>query len=104
MALSFAGREYYEMTDAYARYGDSVRSRFDMYQFQVERDRPGDWFGFSAGRMVSRYVSGLGTFDGGQFFLRQGAFTSGVMIGKGIEGRALGTGGNEVVTAKEFAN
>ncbi len=99
MALSFSGREYYELTGAYARYGDSVRSRFDLYQFQLERDRPGDWFGFSAGRMVSQYVSGLGTFDGGQVFLRQGAFTSGVLIGKGIQGRALGIGGDDTKEA-----
>jgi hypothetical protein len=99
MVLSFSGREYYDFSDSYARYGDSVRSRFDLYQLQLERDRPGDWFGFSAGRMVSRYVSGLGIFDGGQAFLRQGAFTSGVLVGKGIQGRALGVGGDDTKTA-----
>jgi hypothetical protein len=99
MTFSLYGREYSELTDAYARYGDSVRSRFDIYQFQLERDRREDWYGFSAGRMVSRYVSGLGTFDGGQVFLRQGAFTTGVLAGKGVRGRALGTGGDETKTA-----
>jgi hypothetical protein len=99
MVLSFSGREYYDLGDSYARYGDSVRSRFDLYQLQLEHDRPGDWYGFSAGRMVSRYVSGLGTFDGGQVFLRQGSFTSGLLIGKGIQGRALGIGGDDTKTA-----
>jgi hypothetical protein len=98
-ALTFNAREYYDMSGTYMRYGDPIRSRFDMYLFRLERDRPDDWFGFSAGRIVSRYVSGLGTFDGGQILLRQGAFTSGVLIGKGIQGRALGLGGTETKAA-----
>jgi hypothetical protein len=98
-ALTFNAREYYDMSGTYMRYGDSVRSRFDMYLFRLERDRPDDWFGFSAGRIVSRYVSGLGTFDGGQVLLRQGPFTAGVLIGKGIQGRALGLGGKETKAA-----
>jgi hypothetical protein len=99
MTLTFNAREYYDLSGAYARYGDSVRSRFDMYQFRLERNQPGDWIGFSAGRIASQYVSGFGTVDGGQVFLRQGAFTTGALVGKGIQGRALGIGGNETKAA-----
>jgi len=99
MMLTFNAREYYDMSEAYARYGDSVRSRFDVYSLRLERDHPDDWFGFSAGRIASRYVSGLGTFDGGQIFIRQGAFTTGVLLGRGIQGRALGLGGDETNAA-----
>ena len=72
MSLSLYGREYYDIGGPYLRYGDSAHSRLDVSELSLGFDRQTAAVGFSAGRFISRYVTGIGVLDGGEVFLRQG--------------------------------
>ncbi len=95
MSLSLYGREYYDIGGPYLRYGDSTHSRLDVSELSLGFDRQTAAVGFSAGRFISRYVTGIGALDGGEVFLRQGRFTAGVLAGAGVQSRVLGTGGDQ---------
>jgi hypothetical protein len=95
MSLSLYGHEYYEIGGAYLRYGDSTRSRFDLSELSIGLDRPAGTFGFSAGRFISRYVTGVGALDGGELFVRLGHFTAGAIAGAGVHSRVMGIGRNQ---------
>jgi hypothetical protein len=95
MTLSLYGREYYDAGGPYLRYGDSTHSRFDLSELSLGLDRQMSAFGFSAGRFISRYVTGVGALDGGELFLRQGQFTAGALAGTGVQSRVMGIGGNQ---------
>jgi hypothetical protein len=95
MTLSLHGRESYDAGGPYLRYGDSTHSRFDLSELSLGLDRQMSAFGFSAGRFISRYVTGVGALDGGELFLRQGQFTAGALAGTGVQSRVMGIGGNQ---------
>ncbi len=95
MSLSLYGREYYDIGGPYLRYGDSTHSRFDLSELSLGFDRESSAFGFSAGRFISRYVTGVGALDGGELLVRQGHFTAGAIAGTGIRSRLTGIGGNQ---------
>jgi hypothetical protein len=95
MSLSLYGREYYDAGGPYLRYGDSTRSRLDVSELSLGLDRQTFPLGFSTGRFISRYVTGVGALDGGELFVRQGRFTAGALAGTGVESRVMGIGGNQ---------
>jgi len=53
-------------------------------------DDPRAWYGYSVGRVTSRFVGGLGSFDGGQFFIHQGIVAAGFLIGSQADSRTSG--------------
>ena len=96
LALSLYGREYYDAGGPYLRYGDSTHSRFDLSELSLGFDRQTSPLGFSAGRFISRYVTGAGALDGGELLVRQGRFTLGALAGTGVRSRVMGIGGNQM--------
>ncbi len=99
MSLSLNTRFFSDFTNGYVRYGAATKSRIDVYDLRLSMDRPADHFGFTVGRMVSRYVSGLGLFDGGEVFARAGGVIGGVAVGRGIEQTAPGIQGAQTKSA-----
>jgi hypothetical protein len=102
LAIALNGREMYDAGGPYLRFGDSAHSRFDLTELSLTFDRPQAFYGFSAGRFISRYVTGVGVLDGGEAFVRAGPFTAGALAGTGIQSRISGIGGNQK-TAGGFA-
>ncbi|MEW6060803.1 MAG: hypothetical protein AB1600_02570 [Bacteroidota bacterium] len=84
MALTAYSRNYYDLSVNYARYGGASRLKNRLYEFILHNDDPASSFGYGIGRMTSRYVGGLGTFDGGHFFYHTGNVTTGVMVGAAV--------------------
>lgn len=85
MAVTMYSRNYYDLSQNYSRYGGATRLKNRLYEFLLHNDDPSSSFGYGMGRMTSRYVGGLGTFDGGQFFYRTGTVTTGVMAGAKVD-------------------
>ncbi|MDP1677032.1 MAG: hypothetical protein Q8L88_09205 [Bacteroidota bacterium] len=84
LEFSMYTRSYYDLTNSYQRYGGSSRFKTRIYEFQLQHDLPEDQFGYGVGRMTSRYVGGMGVFDGAHFFAREGDFTAGIMFGANV--------------------
>jgi hypothetical protein len=74
-------RSYRDMSAQYDRYGQGSRNKIRMFELSLRSDDPGSWYGYGVGRITSRFVGGLGVFDGGQFYLRQGNFSFGLLGG-----------------------
>jgi len=74
-------RSYRDMSAHYDRYGEGSRNKIRMFELSLRNDDPRSWYGYGVGRITSRYVGGLGVFDGGQFYLRQGNFSFGLLGG-----------------------
>ncbi|MBI2427622.1 MAG: hypothetical protein HYV29_02255 [Ignavibacteriales bacterium] len=85
MAVTMYSRNYYDLSQNYSRYGGATRLKNRLYEFVLHHDDPASAFGYGMGRMTSRYVGGLGTFDGGQFFYQAGNVTTGVMVGAKVD-------------------
>ncbi|MEW5798935.1 MAG: hypothetical protein AB1728_07990 [Bacteroidota bacterium] len=85
MAITMYTRNYYDLSQNYSRYGSATRLKNRLYEFVLHSDDPSSSFGYGMGRMTSRYVGGLGTFDGGQLFYRTGTVTSGVIVGAKVD-------------------
>ena len=96
-ALRFStyGRTYYDLSSNYNRYGDDSRLKIRMYEFTLSDEQPGGVFGYSAGRIASRFVGGLGTFDGGQLYYRMGDVTSGILYGAKVADRTMSIDGDD---------
>ncbi len=84
MLLTLYDRSYYDNSDHYALYGNSSGLKHNMYTIALQHDVPNDEFGYGIGRMSSRYVGGMGTFDGFQFFYRYNHFTGGIIGGTAV--------------------
>jgi hypothetical protein len=69
------------MSAQYDRYGQGSRNKIRMFELSLRNDDPSSSYGYGVGRITSRYVGGLGVFDGGQFYLRQGNFSFGLLGG-----------------------
>ena len=74
-------RTYRDMSAQYDRYGVGSRNKVRMFELSLRNDDPRSWYGYGVGRITSRFVGGLGVFDGGQFYLRQGNFSFGLLGG-----------------------
>jgi hypothetical protein len=74
-------RTYRDMSAQYDRYGQGSRNKIRMFELSLRNDDPRSSYGYGVGRITSRYVGGLGVFDGGQFYLRQGNFSFGLLGG-----------------------
>ncbi len=95
LKFSMYGRSYYNLSANYNRYGDDTRLKIRMYEFTISDEQPERLFGYAAGRVTSRYVGGLGTFDGGQFYYRMGDFTSGILYGAQVADRTMSIDGDD---------
>jgi hypothetical protein len=84
MLLTLYDRSYYDNSDHYALYGNPSGLKHNVYTFALQRDATDAGFGYGIGRMTSRYVGGMGTFDGFQFFYRYNHFTGGVLGGAAV--------------------
>jgi hypothetical protein len=79
--LTMYARSYRDMSAGYDLYGTGSRNKVRMFELSLTNDDPRSSFGYGLGRITSRYVGGLGVFDGGQIYLREGNFTAGVLGG-----------------------
>jgi hypothetical protein len=95
MTFSLYSRNYYDFSDYYNKYGEPSRLKNRVYEFSLQRDMPDDAFGYSFGRTTSRFVGGLGTFDGGQFYMRQNNFTAGFIYGAKVGDQTMGVDGDD---------
>jgi len=84
MEFSMYTRTYYDLSNSYQRFGGSSRFKTRLYEFQLQRDLPDAQFGYGIGRMTSRYVGGMGVFDGVHFYAREGGFTAGILFGANV--------------------
>jgi len=74
-------RSYRDLSLQYDRYGQGSRDKVRMFELSLTNDNPASPIGYGVGRITSRYVGGLGVFDGGQIYLRQGNFNFGLLGG-----------------------
>jgi hypothetical protein len=81
LTFSFYGRTYADASARFAQYGTGSRFRTRLYELSISQDNVGSTFAWSVGRVTSRYVGGLGGFDGGQVVVRRGNFTFGALGG-----------------------
>lgn len=81
MVLSFDDHSYYDGINNYSLYGNSTGFQHNIYQASLSRDLPESSIGYGIGRMTSRFVGGIGTFDGAQLYYRMNDFTAGILGG-----------------------
>ena len=81
MTFTMYGRALHDLSEGFSRRGEGSRTRLRLFEMSLNYDTPTSWFGFSAGRVVSRYMGGLGAIDGGLLFARMGSLTAGVLAG-----------------------
>lgn len=87
--LSMDDHSYYDRTNSYTQYGNKAGTAHRLYELSLRRELPDAPTGFEVGRMTSRFVGGMGTFDGFQFYYRQNDFTVGVLGGAQVNDPAL---------------
>ena len=81
LVFTLYGRTSYDLTDHPGAYQQTSRTQTRMYELSLSYEDPRAWYGYGIGRIYSRFVGGLGTFDGGQAFVRAGQFTFGLLGG-----------------------
>jgi len=79
--LTLYSRTYRDLSQGYALYGQGSRTKERLFELSLTNDDPRSSYGYGVGRITSRYVGGIGVFDGGQFFLRRGNLTAGLLGG-----------------------
>lgn len=79
--LSLDDRSFYDGTNNYSLYGNATGFEHNLYQLSLIHDLPDASFGYGVGRMTSRFVGGIGTFDGAQFYYRMNNVTAGFLGG-----------------------
>ena len=89
MRLSLNARSYYDLSNYYAIYGSRNGLESRAYELSLVQDSPDATVGYGLGRLSSRYVGGMGSFDGAQFYYRIGKFTAGVLGGAQVVDRTL---------------
>lgn len=80
-ALSIYDRGFYSTPDDYSLYGNRKGFQQNLYDFSLTRENENSPLGFGLGRLASRFVGGLGTFDGAQIYYRIDKFTAGLLGG-----------------------
>ena len=81
LVFTIYGRTSYDLADHIGWYQQGSRRQTRMYELSLSYEDPQAWYGYGIGRIYSRFVGGLGTFDGGHAFVRTGQFTIGVLGG-----------------------
>jgi hypothetical protein len=81
MILSLDDHSYYDGMNNYSLYGNPSGFQHNLYQLSLTHDLPESPIGYGIGRMTSRFVGGIGTFDGAQLFYRVDNFTAGILGG-----------------------
>jgi hypothetical protein len=89
MRLSVNGRSYYDMSNDYSIYGSKNGLESRAYEVSLVQDALDASFGYGVGRLTSRYVGGMGSFDGAQFYYRNADFTAGILGGAQVVDRTL---------------
>jgi len=79
--LTVYGRTNYDMTQHFTVYRTGPRLKTRLYELSLVSDDAKMPYGWGVGRITSRFVGGLGSFDGGQFFMRKGNLSGGVLAG-----------------------
>lgn len=95
LRFSMYGRTYYDLSSNYNRYGDDTRLKIRMYEFTISDEQQGGLYGYSVGRVTSRFVGGMGTFDGAQIYYRMGDLTSGILYGAKVGDRTMSIDGDD---------
>lgn len=96
LVFSMYGRSYYDISDIYSRYGGSERLKHRLFDLSLQTNDPASDIGYGIGRLSSEFVGGMGTFDGGQFYVRQGNITAGFLTGAKVQERGLQVDGEEM--------
>jgi hypothetical protein len=81
LSFSLYARSSYDLAQRSSFSSESGRWGLRLFDMALAYDNPAAWYGFGVGRLTSRYVGGLGAFDGGQFFVRQGNLSAGFVLG-----------------------
>ncbi len=79
--LNLQGRSTYDLGPDLGRFPGDRRYRTRMYDFSLVMDDPSSPYGVGFGRFVSRYMGGMGAFDGAELVVRQGNFAAGILGG-----------------------
>jgi len=77
VTFSMYGRTSYDMTGQVPRFGRTSSLTTRLYEAVLTYDDPASWFGFNLGRVSSRYVAGMGVFDGAEAYVRIGGLKVG---------------------------
>lgn len=81
MSLNLYGVSFLNGNGAYALYGNRAGLQNNFYVASLTGEVPGAGLGYGFGRLSSQFVSGLGSFDGGQVYYRINNLTFGVVGG-----------------------
>ncbi len=81
MSLYLYDMNFFNGNATYALYGNRAGLQSNIYAASLTGELSGSGIGYGFGRMNSQYVSGLGTFDGGQVYFRFSNFTFGAIGG-----------------------
>ena len=95
LRFSMYGRSYYDLSANYNRFGNNSRLNIRMYEFTLSEGELDGLYGYSVGRVTSRFVGGMGTFDGAQMYYRVGEFTSGILYGAQVGDRTMSIDGDD---------
>ena len=95
LKFSMYGRTYYDLSANYNQFGNNARLQERMYEFEFSDEEPNAFYGYSVGRITSRFVGGLGTFDGGQLYYRTGNWISGALFGAQVGDRTMSIDGDD---------
>jgi hypothetical protein len=84
------GRSTYDMSQSYQWAPGGRRMNLRMYEMSMTFDKPTSWYGMSAGRLMPRYVYGLGATDGVQATVKNGNVVAGFVGGTQPDYRTSG--------------
>ncbi len=81
MSFRLYGMSFLDGNGVYAQYGNRTGLSNNLYSATLTGETAGSALGYSIGRQNSQFVSGMGTFDGGQVYFRINRFTIGALGG-----------------------
>ena len=81
VSFSMFGRTSYDMAGQVSQFRQKSGASTRLYEAALTYENPSSWYGFSLGRVSSRYVAGMGLFDGAQAYVRIGGFKVGAFGG-----------------------
>lgn len=96
MTFRMYGRTYRDLSPQFNLYDPgSSRTKVRMYEMSLSYDQPDDWVGYDVGRVSSRFVGGMGPFDGAQFYVRNKHWSAGALVGTQPDYRTSGVDINQ---------
>jgi hypothetical protein len=90
--LDLNDRSAYDASNRYGIFGHSDGLTHRLYRLSLSYDAVDKTYGFGIGRLYSRFVPTLGSFDGGSGFFRFGQFSAGVAGGYEPDGQLIDPG------------